>query len=77
MHIYSYYSGHVLDPNPPFGLCLIQSAFRYGVDPMFIFGSLALIVELLVETNLLDIRIRRPLRTALVSMFTDLPRRSA
>jgi hypothetical protein len=66
----SYYSGDVLNPHPPFGLCLTQSAFRYGVDPMFIFGSLALIVELLSETRLLDLNfIRRPVRTALVSVY--------
>ncbi|KAI0095238.1 hypothetical protein BDY19DRAFT_902221 [Irpex rosettiformis] len=61
-----YYSGHVLDPNPQYGLCLAQAMFKHGSDPMFITASLALIVELLVETRLLDIRLRGSIRTALL-----------
>ncbi|KAI0690736.1 hypothetical protein BC835DRAFT_1417574 [Cytidiella melzeri] len=61
-----YYSGHALNPDPPFGLCLVQAIFEHGSEPMFIFASLALIIELLVETHLLDIRIHRPIRIALL-----------
>lgn len=68
----SYYSGHVLDPDPHHGLCLAQAMFKHGSDPMFITASLALIIELLVETRLLDIPIRRSLRTALVSSVLPL-----
>jgi len=61
-----YYSGHVLDPNPSWNLCLTQAIFKHGSDPMFITASLALIVELLVETRLLAIRVRRKVRTSLL-----------
>ena len=63
-----YYAGHILDPDPPFGLCLTQAIFQYGSDPMFIIASLALIVELFTETRLLPIRLPRQYRRSFVSM---------
>lgn len=56
-----------MDPNPPFGLCLTQAIFKHGSDPMFIVASLALIVELLIETRLLSVRVRRRYRRGFVS----------
>jgi hypothetical protein len=69
-----YYSGHILDPNPPFGLCLTQAIFNHGSDPMFIVASLALIVELLIETRLLSVRVRREYRRVFVSKSVALVR---
>lgn len=60
--------------NPPYGLCLAQAMFKHGSDPMFITASLALIVELLVETRLLNLRIPGSVRTALVNFVTSIYR---
>lgn len=63
-----YYSGHILDPHPPFALCLAQAILKHGTDAMFITASLGLIIELLIETRLLSCKIRRQYRKVLVSV---------
>ncbi|THG99864.1 hypothetical protein EW026_g2572 [Hermanssonia centrifuga] len=57
-----YYAQHILDPEPPFGLCLTQAILKHGTDPMFIVCSLALILDVLCETGMIMISITRRTR---------------
>ncbi|KAI0347988.1 hypothetical protein BDW22DRAFT_40477 [Trametopsis cervina] len=61
-----YYGGQILNPTPPFGLCLAQAIFNHGANAMFITASFSLIIELLIVTRLLDIRIRQSVRTVIL-----------
>ncbi len=62
----SYYAQHILDPEPPFGLCLTQAILKHGTDPMFIVCSLALILDVLCETGMIMISITRRTRQLVV-----------
>lgn len=64
---FRYYGQQILNPFPPYGLCLAQAVLKHGSDPMFCVAALALILEILLETGLIVTPLTRKARVRSVN----------
>lgn len=66
-----YYGKQILDPHPPYSICLAQAVLTRGVDPMFCTAALALILEILLQTGTIIWPRRYKIRVGMVCVRFD------
>ncbi|GJE86216.1 hypothetical protein PsYK624_022960 [Phanerochaete sordida] len=64
-----FYGQDILNPHPPFALCLVQAILKNGVDPMYSAASLALVLEVLYEGEFIPCYFTRKVRVYLLIAF--------